>query len=55
MFPQIPYDVLVLAHGAEPQTFGVPGVEKYAHFLREIHHGVWAGLRINFHIYSESL
>eukprot|EP00124_Ichthyophonus_hoferi_P004172 Ihof_evm2s429 gene=Ihof_evmTU2s429 len=33
---KIPYDTLVLAYGARPNTFGIPGVEKHAHFLREV-------------------
>ncbi len=31
----LPYDVLVLAVGAQNNTFGVQDVEKYAHFLKE--------------------
>jgi len=34
----LPYDKLVLAIGAQPNTFGIPGVSKYAHFLKEVHH-----------------
>ena len=30
------YDTLVLAVGSENNTFNTPGVEKYAHFLKEI-------------------
>jgi NADH dehydrogenase FAD-containing subunit len=30
------YDTLVLAHGARPNTFNIPGVEEHAFFLREI-------------------
>lgn len=30
------YDHLVLAHGARPNTFNIPGVEEHAFFLREI-------------------
>ena len=30
------YDYLVLAHGARPNTFNIPGVEEHAFFLREI-------------------
>ncbi|CAL9737421.1 rotenone-insensitive NADH-ubiquinone oxidoreductase, mitochondrial [Monosporozyma servazzii] len=33
---EIKYDYLVSAVGAEPNTFGIPGVEKYGHFLKEI-------------------
>lgn len=32
----IKYDKLVLAHGAEPNTFNVPGVKENAFFLREV-------------------
>ncbi|KAL1921307.1 uncharacterized protein VTP21DRAFT_11023 [Calcarisporiella thermophila] len=32
----IPYDYLVLAVGAETQTFGIPGVREYSCFLKEI-------------------
>lgn len=30
------YDILVLSHGARPNTFNIPGVEDHAFFLREI-------------------
>lgn len=30
------YDDLVIAVGAVPNTFGTPGVHRYAHFLKEI-------------------
>lgn len=33
---EIKYDYLVSAVGAEPNTFGIPGVEEYGHFLKEI-------------------
>jgi len=33
------YDHLVVAVGAQPNTFGIPGVEKYGKFLKEIEHG----------------
>ncbi|CCK71408.1 NADH-ubiquinone reductase (H(+)-translocating) NDI1 KNAG_0G03500 [Huiozyma naganishii CBS 8797] len=33
---EIKYDYLISAVGAEPNTFGVPGVEEYGHFLKEI-------------------
>ncbi|RKP08067.1 FAD/NAD-P-binding domain-containing protein [Thamnocephalis sphaerospora] len=32
----LPYDYLVVAVGAENQTFGIPGVREYACFLKEI-------------------
>lgn len=33
---ELTYDVLVIAVGAENNTFNTPGVEKHAHFLKEI-------------------
>eukprot|EP00440_Ansanella_granifera_P061822 gb/GFBE01067024.1/.p1 GENE.gb/GFBE01067024.1/~~gb/GFBE01067024.1/.p1 ORF type:complete len:504 (+),score=133.20 gb/GFBE01067024.1/:1-1512(+) len=33
------YDHLVVAVGAQPNTFGIPGVDKYGKFLKEIEHG----------------
>jgi len=33
------YDHLVVAVGAQPNTFGIPGVEKYGRFMKEIEHG----------------
>ena len=33
---QIEYDVLVCAVGERPGTFGVPGVEEYCFFLKEV-------------------
>jgi NADH:ubiquinone reductase (non-electrogenic) len=33
----IPYDYLVMAVGAETQTFGIPGVKENALFMKEIH------------------
>eukprot|EP00401_Gymnodinium_catenatum_P015651 CAMPEP_0117486266 /NCGR_PEP_ID=MMETSP0784-20121206/15388_1 /TAXON_ID=39447 /ORGANISM="" /LENGTH=481 /DNA_ID=CAMNT_0005280871 /DNA_START=1 /DNA_END=1446 /DNA_ORIENTATION=- len=33
------YDHLVVAVGAQPNTFGIPGVDKHAMFLKEIEHG----------------
>ncbi|EDO17774.1 hypothetical protein Kpol_541p17 [Vanderwaltozyma polyspora DSM 70294] len=35
---EIKYDYLITAVGAEPNTFGIPGVEKYGNFLKEIPH-----------------
>jgi NADH:ubiquinone reductase (non-electrogenic) len=32
----IPYDYLVVAVGAETQTFGIPGVQENAIFMKEI-------------------
>lgn len=34
----IKYDTLVLACGSRPLTFGLPGVEEHAFFLKEVHH-----------------
>ncbi|KAL3148596.1 hypothetical protein ABBQ38_014024 [Trebouxia sp. C0009 RCD-2024] len=34
----VPYDKLVVATGSQGSTFGIPGVEKYAHPLRDISH-----------------
>mmetsp|Transcript_17441 Transcript_17441/g.49524 ORF Transcript_17441/g.49524 Transcript_17441/m.49524 type:complete len:510 (+) Transcript_17441:95-1624(+) len=33
------YDHLVVAVGAQPNTFGIPGVDKHAFFMKEIEHG----------------
>ncbi|KAJ7549001.1 hypothetical protein O6H91_07G036000 [Diphasiastrum complanatum] len=30
------YDLLVIALGAQPNTFGIPGVKEHCHFLKEI-------------------
>lgn len=32
----ISFDKLVVAVGAQVNTFGIPGVDKYAHFLKDI-------------------
>ncbi|CDR98045.1 NADH dehydrogenase, putative [Babesia bigemina] len=34
----IPYDYLVVAVGAESNTFSIPGVEEHAYFLKEVEH-----------------
>ncbi|EER16256.1 NADH dehydrogenase, putative [Perkinsus marinus ATCC 50983] len=34
----VPYDKLVVAVGAQPNTMGVPGVLEYTHFLKEMDH-----------------
>lgn len=34
----VPYDTLVIASGAQPNSFGVKGVEEFAYFLKEIWH-----------------
>ena len=33
---EINYDYLIVAVGAQPNTFNTPGVEAYCHFLKEI-------------------
>lgn len=33
------YDHLVVAVGMQPNTFGIPGVDKYGRFLKEVEHG----------------
>lgn len=33
------YDHLVISVGAQPNTFGIPGVDKYGMFLKEMEHG----------------
>lgn len=33
------YDHLVVAVGAQPNTFGIKGIEEYAMFLKEVEHG----------------
>lgn len=38
--PEFPYDYLVLATGSVPHSFGVPGVEEHAFFLKTLEHGV---------------
>ncbi|KAK1936054.1 putative NADH dehydrogenase [Babesia divergens] len=35
---ELPYDYLVVAVGAESNTFGIPGVERHALFLKEVEH-----------------
>eukprot|EP00929_Paragymnodinium_shiwhaense_P030538 TRINITY_DN1728_c1_g1_i3.p1 TRINITY_DN1728_c1_g1~~TRINITY_DN1728_c1_g1_i3.p1 ORF type:complete len:512 (+),score=142.96 TRINITY_DN1728_c1_g1_i3:101-1636(+) len=36
---ELEYDHLVVAVGAQPNTFGIPGVDKHAMFLKEVEHG----------------
>jgi NADH:ubiquinone reductase (non-electrogenic) len=36
----IDYDHLVIAVGTAPNTFGIPGVQEHAMFLKELPHGV---------------
>jgi NADH:ubiquinone reductase (non-electrogenic) len=33
------YDHLIVSVGAQPNTFGIPGVDKYGRFLKEVEHG----------------
>jgi len=35
----LPYDHLVVAVGAQPNTFGIPGVAEHGLFLKEVEHG----------------
>lgn len=37
---EIKYNYLITAVGAEPNTFGIPGVEEHGHFLKEIPHSL---------------
>jgi NADH dehydrogenase FAD-containing subunit len=32
----LPYDYLVVAIGSVPNTFNIPGVKEYAHFLKSV-------------------
>jgi NADH:ubiquinone reductase (non-electrogenic) len=43
---EIPYDHLVVAVGAQPNTFGIPGVQENAMFLKELNHGTDVRARI---------
>jgi len=42
----LPYDHLVCAVGAQPNTFGIPGVQENAMFLKELDHGLSVRHRI---------
>lgn len=33
---QVPYDMLVVAVGEQPATFGVPGIAEHCSFMKEI-------------------
>lgn len=44
---EIPYDVAVIAVGEKPATFGVPGVEQYCYFMKEIEDCVGLRKRIS--------
>lgn len=37
---KVEYDYLMLGIGADTNTFGIPGVERYAMFLKEVEHAV---------------
>lgn len=43
---KISYDHLVIAVGTQPNTFGIPGVEENAMFLKELDHGLSVRKRI---------
>uniref|UniRef100_M4BVM5 Uncharacterized protein n=1 Tax=Hyaloperonospora arabidopsidis (strain Emoy2) TaxID=559515 RepID=M4BVM5_HYAAE len=51
----VKYDALVLACGSNPLTFGLPGVDQHAFFLKEIHHAQKIRNRIleNFEIATQ--
>ena len=42
----IPFDYIVVGHGAQNSKFGIPGVEKHACFLKE----VWDATKIRTRI-----
>merc|ERR1719230_45843 len=42
----LPYDHLVCAVGTQPNTFGIPGVQENALFLKELDHGLAVRERI---------
>jgi len=42
----VPYDHLVIAVGTQPNTFGIPGVQENAMFLKELTHGIAVRKRI---------
>jgi NADH:ubiquinone reductase (non-electrogenic) len=42
---EVDYDVLVITVGAVNNTYGIPGVEKHTHFLRELSDGISAGFK----------
>lgn len=44
----VPYDQLVIAVGAEPATFNIPGVREHCMFIKEIDDGVKCD---NTHVY----
>lgn len=44
----IPYDYLVYAVGAEVQTFGIPGVQEKACFMKELNDAeIVSGMNLN--------
>jgi NADH:ubiquinone reductase (non-electrogenic) len=42
----LPYDHLIVAVGAQPNTFGIPGVKENALYLKELDHGLKVRRRI---------
>ncbi|ORM41229.1 putative external alternative NAD(P)H-ubiquinone oxidoreductase [Babesia sp. Xinjiang] len=50
----LPYDYLVVAVGAETNTFGIPGVDQHAYFLKEVEHAnrIYQKIISNFEIAS---
>ena len=49
----VPYDQLVIAVGAEPATFNIPGVSEHCMFIKEIHDGGSFCTAHRHHILSE--
>jgi NADH:ubiquinone reductase (non-electrogenic) len=43
---EVPYDHLIVAVGAQPNTFGIQGVQEHAMFLKELNHGTIVRQRI---------
>ena len=37
---ELSYDHLVISVGTQPNTFGIPGVQENAFFLKELEHGM---------------
>jgi len=51
----VPYDHLVIAVGTQPNTFGIPGVQENAMFLKELSHGIAVRKRILDHMEIASI
>lgn len=51
----VPYDHLVIAVGTQPNTFGIPGVQENAMFLKELNHGIAVRKRILEHMEIASI